>query len=315
MNDAPKKKTAQKKQFKAGGAALVKGLLSGADDVAGRSFIGGGAGLGASPSVAQPPDEPAAEPEVEPASPVLLPEQPHEPAPSANKPLSDAAQPKASVPQEPEEGFARTKTAVQVREPADQAEPKRPAARRSAPASQPAAPAPRRSKQANEESNAAPDVLPQRSSEVVWAHAAVHESFADAKMRSSQWKSYGFRLAPDVLVRLKQRLHDDRLSSGNRQLAIGHYLDAALRNVTGNVDRWIDQATDFATERLWESEATQPSSYRIGRTAHAWVSALNGELQQADFGRKGTLVVSAHVEAYLDALENEGPLQRPVRQR
>ncbi|MET7519864.1 hypothetical protein ABZS88_42150 [Streptomyces sp. NPDC005480] len=148
-----------------------------------------------------------------------------------------------------------------------------------------------------------------------WAHAAVHESFADAKMRSSQWKSYGFRIAPDVLARLKERLSADRMSSGNRQLALGHYLDAALRHVSGDVPQWIDQATDFATERLWDSESTQPSSYRVGSVAHAWVSGLSNALQSADFGRKGTLVISAQVELYLDALESEGPLVRPERRR
>ncbi|WP_326779428.1 hypothetical protein [Streptomyces sp. NBC_01445] len=148
-----------------------------------------------------------------------------------------------------------------------------------------------------------------------WAHAAVHESFADAKMRSNQWKSYGFRIAPDVLARLKERLSADRMSSGNRQLAIGHYLDAALRHVSGDVPQWIDRATDFATERLWDSESTQPSSYRVGSVAHAWVSGLSNALQSADFGRKGTLVISAQVELYLDALESEGPLVRPERRR
>ncbi|MFE5114173.1 hypothetical protein [Streptomyces sp. NPDC056663] len=148
-----------------------------------------------------------------------------------------------------------------------------------------------------------------------WAHAAVHESFTDAKMRSSAWAAYGFRIAPDVLARLKERLNADRTSSGNRQLAIGHYLDAALRKVSGGVEEWIDLATDFATERLWDAAATQPSSYRVGREAHEWVSGLSNALQAAEFGRRGTLVVSALVERILDSLEAEGPLTRPERRR
>ncbi|MFI9778601.1 hypothetical protein ACIHCV_28470 [Streptomyces sp. NPDC051956] len=170
-------------------------------------------------------------------------------------------------------------------------------------------------KPAREEANAASAQPAQEERGTDWAHAAVHESFADAKMRSNQWKSYGFRIAPDVLARLKERLNADRMSSGNRQLALGHYLDAALRHVSGDVPQWIDQATDFATERLWDSESTQPSSYRVGSVAHAWVSGLSNALQSADFGRKGTLVISAQVELYLDALESEGPLVRPERRR
>ncbi|MFD0547803.1 hypothetical protein ACFQ0X_00535 [Streptomyces rectiviolaceus] len=147
------------------------------------------------------------------------------------------------------------------------------------------------------------------------AHAAVQESFTDAKIHSSAWQSFGFRISPDVLGQLKDRVNTDRRTSGNSQLAIGHYLDAALRQVPGEVSELIDLATDFAMERIWDTEKSQPSSYRVGPTAYEWVSSLNLSLQEADFARKGTLVVSAVVERYLQALEAEGPLQRPERRR
>ncbi|MEV0322646.1 hypothetical protein ACIBKX_33330 [Streptomyces sp. NPDC050658] len=148
-----------------------------------------------------------------------------------------------------------------------------------------------------------------------WAHTAVHDSFADAKLRSRSWQAYGFRITPDVLADLKNRLNADRRTTGNSQLAIGHYLDAALRHAPDDVDELIAMAQDFAGERIWDTDKTQPSSYRVGLQAFELVSTLNVTLQERDFGRRGTLVVSALVERYLQALEADGELQRPERRR
>ncbi|MFE3553392.1 hypothetical protein ACFXKW_00700 [Streptomyces sp. NPDC059193] len=146
-----------------------------------------------------------------------------------------------------------------------------------------------------------------------WAHGAVHVSYADAKLRSSQWRAHGFRIAPDVLARLKTRVNRDRRTTGNPHLAIGHYVDAALRHMPGDVGALIAMAEEFGTGQLWDQERTQPSTYRIGRRAYALASGMKMQLQEADFGRRGTQVVSAGIEIFLDALETEGPLQRPVK--
>lgn len=146
-----------------------------------------------------------------------------------------------------------------------------------------------------------------------WAHGAVHVSYADAKLRSSQWRAHGFRIAPDVLARLKTRVNRDRRTTGNPHLAIGHYVDAALRHMPGDVGALIAMAEEFGTGQLWDQERTQPSTYRVGRRAYALASGMKMQLQEADFGRRGTQVVSAGIETFLDALETEGPLQRPVK--
>ncbi|MWA07894.1 hypothetical protein [Streptomyces sp. BA2] len=143
----------------------------------------------------------------------------------------------------------------------------------------------------------------------------MHESFADAKLRSRSWQAYGFRITPDVLADLKSRINADRRTTGNSQLAIGHYLDAALRSAPDDVDELIAMAQDFAGERIWDTDKTQPSSYRVGRQAFELVSTLNVTLQERDYGRRGTLVVSALVERYLQALHADGALQRPERRR
>ncbi|MEV6954660.1 hypothetical protein [Streptomyces sp. NPDC051183] len=143
----------------------------------------------------------------------------------------------------------------------------------------------------------------------------MHESFADARLRSAKWKSYGFRIAPEVLTRLKARVNADRRATGNANLAIGHYVDAALRHMPHEVSELITMAEDFGAGQLWDSEKTQPSTYRVGESAYGLAAGLKMMLQEADYGRRGTLVVSAGVEAFLDALEAQGPLSRPERRR
>ncbi|MGW5115919.1 hypothetical protein ACWEQ8_10800 [Streptomyces noursei] len=148
-----------------------------------------------------------------------------------------------------------------------------------------------------------------------WAHAAVHISHADAKLRSSRWRGYGFRIAPDVLTRLKERVNADRRSTGNSALAIGHYIDAALRHMPEPTAELVAMAEEFGATKLWSSEKPQPSTYRVGEQAYQMVSTLKLVLQEADFCRRGTLVVSAGVERFLDAFDQEGPLQRPDPRR
>ncbi|MFD8413989.1 hypothetical protein ACFV2Q_19895 [Streptomyces sp. NPDC059650] len=117
------------------------------------------------------------------------------------------------------------------------------------------------------------------------------------------------------MSRLKERLNADRRSTSNSGLALGHYVDAALRNVPPSVDEQIKMAEAFGESQLWDTDKTQPSTYRVGEEAYDLASNLKLNLQEAAFGRRGTQVVSAAIERLLDALEAEGPLQRPERRR
>ncbi|WP_370424210.1 hypothetical protein AB8O64_36260 (plasmid) [Streptomyces sp. QH1-20] len=147
---------------------------------------------------------------------------------------------------------------------------------------------------------------------VAWSHTAVQESFADAKLSSSRWKAHGFRIAPDVLARLKSRVNADRRHTGNANLAIGHYVDAALRHMPQQVSELIAMAEEFGARQLWDSEKTQPSTYRVGEKAYELASSLKVVLQEADYGRRGTQVISAGIQVFLDVLDAQGPLTRPV---
>ncbi|GGO98733.1 hypothetical protein [Wenjunlia tyrosinilytica] len=145
-----------------------------------------------------------------------------------------------------------------------------------------------------------------------WAHQAVRESFADAKIASNTWGMHGFRILPDVLAGLKKRLARDKRSSGNTQLALGHYIDAALRHAPQNIDDQVACAQAFLAERMGFVDAGLQSTYRIGPDARAYASELNLALQEANHGRKGLYVISAVITELLRAMEAEGELQRPA---
>lgn len=263
--------------FKAGGAALIEGLIEGADAVAGRSFLGGGAAREAE-DTPQPPSggDPAVPPQAREAAPAgAMPPAPEAPVQTAPR---TPARPELadSLPGGP----GRHQPAAPGGLPAE-----KPAARRRA----------------------------RGVSDQPWAHAALHASFAEAKIHSEQWRSHGFRIEPEVLALLKERLKADRRTSSNAMLGQGHYLDAALRFVPHDVDEQIAMAQEFLDERMGFVEPGKQSTYRVGEQAFGLVSTLNQGLQEADYGRRGLYVVSAALERFLLAMDTEGALPRPVR--
>ncbi|WP_236655641.1 hypothetical protein [Streptacidiphilus carbonis] len=144
-----------------------------------------------------------------------------------------------------------------------------------------------------------------------WAHQAVTESFADSVISSNTWTTLGFRIVPEILTAVKARLAADRRSSGNAKLAVGHYLDAALRNAPAEVGDQVASAQAFLTQRMGVVDSGRQSTYRVGPQARALATSLNAALQEADHARKGIFVVSAALESLLASLETEGELPSP----
>ncbi len=144
-----------------------------------------------------------------------------------------------------------------------------------------------------------------------WAHQAVTESFADSVISSNTWATLGFRIVPEILTAVKARLAADRRSSGNAKLAVGHYLDAALRNAPTEVGEQVASAQAFLTRRMGVVDSGRQSTYRVGPQAQALATSLNAALQEADHARKGIFVVSAALESLLASLDAEGELPSP----
>ncbi|MGW9212035.1 hypothetical protein ACWGR4_34340 [Embleya sp. NPDC055664] len=167
------------------------------------------------------------------------------------------------------------------------------ASRRSAPA--PAAPAPVATGSADEQS----------------AHAALLESFLDARINSKGWETWGFRLLPDVKARLGKRLTADKRSSQNRRLALGHYLNAALLELPEDNDEQIEMIRSFLRARGGITDPSQSSSYRVSPAVYELARDLDTELTATE--KRGLVVYlfSAAVELFLERLDAEGALGRP----
>jgi hypothetical protein len=294
LSDAAEAKTPSKSKKKTAPAfrrpanSVFSSVIAGADDVVANSFIAQGASPGDPTSPALPRSAP-------------MPDQESMPAAVA------VSTPRAPTPVAPAHRDAPAAVALSAQQTHQD--------RTAAPAPRPADIAPA----ATAERTRAPRVVAPaaRASRVAtpradWAHRALTESFADAVISSNTWKSYGFRIIPDVLAALKVRLAADRRSMGNPKLAVGHYLDAAIRHAPANVDEQIGSAQAFLGERMGLVDSGLQSTYRVGPQARAWAMSLNAALQEADHGRKGIFVVSAALQELLHCLDEEGELQRPT---
>ncbi|WP_372412059.1 hypothetical protein [Streptomyces luteireticuli] len=140
------------------------------------------------------------------------------------------------------------------------------------------------------------------------AQAAVLASFA-AQRTGRNWGMWSGRLVPETVTRLKDRAEADAASSGRGRLSAGHYLDAALRSLPKSAEEQVALANEWLIER-WDGE------HPAGRSAQFSVSPVSAELlnglrQSLRGYRHGIVidVVCAAVDAFLDVLEAEGPIE------
>ncbi|WP_439679763.1 hypothetical protein [Embleya sp. MST-111070] len=183
-------------------------------------------------------------------------------------------------------------------------------AKASAPAPAKAAPAPRASRR-SAPAPAAPAPVAAGSADEQSAHAALLESFLDARINSKGWETWGFRLLPDVKARLGKRLTADKRSSQNRRLALGHYLNAALLELPEDNDEQIEMIRSFLRARGGITDPSQSSSYRVSPAVYELARDLDTELTATE--KRGLVVYlfSAAVELFLERLDAEGALGRP----
>lgn len=337
---------------------LVQGLIAGADDVAGRSFIGGGGPVSTSPVETPPSADPtppstpspadtqqatpavAASPEPAPSLPAQAtnehstddtPVATSQAAPGGTpveEPQSDEPAParKAAhtVESDVEEiGDGPSHGPEHVAEPPP-ADPSKSPAERGRSEDEPAkteGTAPEQvdhaSTQVEESASDVASVADGKSTKggrrrQNAAHSALLDSFKDARLNSKLWQGWGFRIYPDTLAALKQRMNADRRSTGLK-LAIGHYVDAALRSAPEDVDAMIKIADAYDDERVFDNETTRPSTYRVGVTAYGIASNLKVTMDEVDASRRGAAFVSAALQKLLDGLEAGGALALPPR--
>lgn len=342
--------------------SLVQGLIAGADDVAGRSFIGGGGAV-----TAPPPETPQADVAPAPAAPTSSAEagtdlESSEPsvitAPRVSPPAvpsqaatdrSSTAEANATITQEvatpravpapvvpadqpeprsepgaPDDAVAenlnvRSSDGVQDSEPEPHGSDLSGSSTHDHPASKSGGQTPKPADGPSEEAAGAGSQAPEGGKSARGsrrrpnsAHAALLESFKDARRNSKAWQGWGFRIYPDTLAALKQRMNADRRSTGLK-LAIGHYVDAALRSAPSDVSEMIKIADEYDDERVFDNDTTRPSTYRVGASAYSIASSLKMTMDEADESRRGAAFVSAAVQRLLDGLDAGGILNLPTR--
>ncbi|MFE9679319.1 hypothetical protein ACFYO5_35255 [Streptomyces sp. NPDC006259] len=146
------------------------------------------------------------------------------------------------------------------------------------------------------------------------AQKALQASFVDNRLNSNTWASWGFRLVPDVKDRLAKRLEADKRSSGNRRLAQGHYVNAAMLTVCPKtVKAQLVLIREWLTERGAYTEQGKPSNYLVSKPVWDVSSTLDMELTAASKRGQVIYLFSAVLERYLDQLEAEGLVPPPTR--
>ncbi|MDT0616534.1 hypothetical protein RM812_41350, partial [Streptomyces sp. DSM 40712] len=140
--------------------------------------------------------------------------------------------------------------------------------------------------------------------------AAVLSSFIKHRTERN-WPTWSGRIEGETKARLLQKADDDAESSG-RNLMPGHYLDAALRLVK---DLSPEELAAIANEWLidkWSGEHPPGVSIQAGVSPdmYQFLKGLKRHLRgQRGAGSGGLIldVVSASVDRFLDAADEEGP--------
>lgn len=142
-------------------------------------------------------------------------------------------------------------------------------------------------------------------------HQAIHAAFADSRTNSRTWSSHGANLIPEVWDALRSRIASDRRSSGNPELAAGHYMDVVYRQAPMDAQELVVLYKRLSDQRLGYLGSGKKSTFRLGPEAKSNASEIKALLDEADYARKGVYVVSALVVLHLQKLEAEGPLRKP----
>ncbi|MFE0654588.1 hypothetical protein ACFVZH_39360 [Streptomyces sp. NPDC059534] len=146
------------------------------------------------------------------------------------------------------------------------------------------------------------------------AQRSLQASFVDNRLNSNTWQSWGFRLVPDVKERLAKRLEADKRSSGNRRLAQGHYVNAAMLTVCPkSVKGQLALIRGWLTERDAYTEQGRPSNYLVSKPVWDTSSTLDMELTAASKRGQVVYLFSAVLERFLDMLDEGGTLPPPGR--
>ncbi|WP_344315391.1 hypothetical protein, partial [Streptomyces rhizosphaericus] len=146
------------------------------------------------------------------------------------------------------------------------------------------------------------------------AQQRVWQSFIHSRVHSRQWDSHGVNLIPELWRLLKTRVQADRKTTGRTELALGHYLDAALRTAPLEQNALVELADGLQTE-LQGLPKGKKSTLPLSPEGIRIFDKILELLDAADYNRKGKDAVCALVLQLLRDLQDEGPMPKPAAKR
>jgi hypothetical protein len=110
---------------------------------------------------------------------------------------------------------------------------------------------------------------------------------------------------------LKARVSADRKATGRQDLALGHYIDAVLKQAPLRQEALVALADNIQDE-LEGLPKGKKSTLSLSPEGIAIFGTMLELLDAADYARKGKDVLSALVLQLLRDLQAEGPMPRPA---
>ncbi len=115
-------------------------------------------------------------------------------------------------------------------------------------------------------------------------------------------------MIPPLWDALRTQIGNDRRSSGNRELARGHYMNIVLLDAPMDVDAIVDQYEQLSARFRGALPKGDKTTLRLSPEADEKQRALKELCDEADFARKGLYVTSALMLSFLTRLREAGPL-------
>lgn len=143
------------------------------------------------------------------------------------------------------------------------------------------------------------------------AHARVHDSMLDVRLRGAEWTSISVRAPKDLIRAVKDRALADRDSCGAR-VAYGHYWDAALLALPEDPAELVALANGFIAARGGFPGDSGQGTVNVSPEAAARAKSTTALLESAGHGRKALYALAAVIQELLSDLRAAGPLPRPT---
>lgn len=141
-------------------------------------------------------------------------------------------------------------------------------------------------------------------------HRLVHDSFEDSRINSTTWETIGANMIPPIWSALREQIGADRRSSGNRELANGHYMNIVLASAPLDMDEIYNLYEELSRKFRGQLPSGRKTTLRVSAEAAAKHYEVKQLCDEADFARRGLFVHSALMLRFLTQLRDAGPLPR-----